>query len=137
MGGVLLIGVLVVVIVLAVIADKNANKKFHAKFEQDYKIKDTYSDLMVTENNELLYKLGSGTLEGYKLWNLSEVSDVKFSTSGGRLFSICDASGKPMKGTYLTPSKKPLKEKAYSSFPLSGGMTEDGITEFIGRYISK
>ena len=136
MGGIILIGALVLIIVLAVIADKNANKKFQAKFESNHQIKDSYGDLMVSANDELLYKLGSGTLIGYKLWKLSEVSGAKFSAAGSE-FSICDASGKPMKGTYLTPSRKPLKEKAYVSFPLSGGLTEDGITEFIGRYVSK
>ncbi len=51
----------------------------------------------------------------------------------GLQFSVCDREGKAMKGEYLTPSKKPLKEKAYVSFPVRLGQSQEEIAEFIKK----
>ena len=134
MGGILLIGVFVVIVVLAVIADKNTNKKFLAKYEEEHPAKDTYGDLRISVNDELLYTLGSGTLAGFKMWKLSEIGSIAIVDlkGTGKQFSVLDRDGNVTKGEYLTPSKKPLKEKGYKSFSIRGG--EDEMIAFIRKY---
>ena len=38
-----------------------------------------------------------------------------------------------MKGDYLTPSKKPLKEKGYKNFAVPVGMSVDEVADLITR----
>ena len=132
--GIFLIVALVVIIVLAVIADKNTNKKFLAKYEEEHPAKDTYGDLRISVNDELLYTLGSGTLAGFKMWKLSEIGSIAIVDlkGAGKQFSVQDRDGNVTKGEYLTPSRKPLKEKAYKSFSISG--EPDDMIAFIRKY---
>ena len=60
-GPALVIG-FVVILVLCVIADKNSNKKFQKMIETKYKIKDQLGKLCITENDEILMSVPSGTL---------------------------------------------------------------------------
>ena len=135
MGGLILVAVFAVIIVLCVMADKNANKKFMAKYEAEHQVKDSLGDFTITTNDELIYNLPSGTLAGFKMWRLSDIGSIVFSRikGTGLQFSVCDHDGKAMKGEYLTPSKKPLKEKAYASFPVKLGQSKEEIAEFITR----
>lgn len=72
-----------------------------------------------------MYRCDSGTLPGYKKWNLSDIAYV--ATYKGE-FSFLDKNGKTMRGEYLTPSKKTLlKEKAYASFSIG----IDQINDFV------
>ncbi|MBO4883033.1 MAG: hypothetical protein J5570_05960 [Lachnospiraceae bacterium] len=134
MGGIFLIVALVVIIVLAVIADKNTNKKFLAKYEEEHPAKDTYGDLRISVNDELLYTLGSGTLAGFKMWKISEIGSIAIVDlkGSGKQFSVLDRDGNVTKGEYLTPSKKPLKEKGYKSFSISGEPND--MIAFIRKY---
>ena len=134
MVGILLVGVFVVIVVLAVIADKNTNKKFLAKYEEEHPAKESFGDFRISTNNELLYTLGSGTLAGFKMWKLSEIGSIAIVDlkGAGKQFSVQDRDGNVMKGEYLTPSKKPLKEKAYKSFSI--GCEPDEMIAFIRKY---
>ena len=134
MGGILLIGVFVVIVVLAVIADKNTNKKFLAKYEEEHPAKESFGDFRISEKDELLYTLGSGTLAGFKMWKISEIGSIAIVDlkAAGKQFSVLDLDGNVTKGEYLTPSKKPLKEKAYKSFSL--GCDADEMIAFIRKY---
>ena len=132
--GIFLIVALVVIIVLAVIADKNTNKKFLAKYEEEHPAKESFGDFRISTNDELLYTLGSGTLAGFKMWKLSEIGSIAIVDlkGAGKQFSVQDRDGNVTKGEYLTPSKKPLKEKGYKSFSISG--EPDDMIAFIRKY---
>ena len=66
----------------------------------------------------MLY-LPSGTLCGYKKWNLEDISYVGMNTIPASSCSYCfmGEDMKPMTGEYLTPSKKPLVQRKQSAFP--------------------
>ena len=134
-AGIAIIVGFIIILVLCIIADKNTNKKFQKKFEEEHQIVDSYGSFMITSRGELLYNLPSGTLKGYKAWNLSDITAVSFATikKAGRRFSVDDANGKAMKGEYLTPSRKPLKEKAFRQFDVRLGEEVDEIINLIRR----
>lgn len=139
-GPALVIG-FVVILVLCVIADKNSNKKFQKMIETKYKIKDQLGKLCITENDEILMSVPSGTLAGYKLWKLSEVFYVGMNTiptkASMNMLAFCfmDAKKKPMKGEYLTPSKKPLLQKKMTTFSAADRKELDEIYAFIKKHL--
>ncbi len=126
----------VIIIILCVIADKKANKKFAKMIEEKYKYKDQAGKLGITENNQIMLEYGSGTLVGYKVWNLEDITYVGMSTIPATSMSFCfmDDNKKAMKGEYLTPSKKPVKERGVKSFGVRGSNTLDEIFEFVKKY---
>lgn len=134
------IGVLiafVVIVVLCVMADKNANKKFLKKISDNYKPKDMCGKhLFITENNEVLFELGSGSLAGYKKWNLEDISYVGMSSTNRKMLSFCfmDDNKKAMKGEYLTPSKKPVMQRGMAAFTPESYDQLDEIYQFIKKY---
>ena len=141
LGPALVIG-FIVIIVLAVIADKTANKRFDKKIESKYKIKEQLGGMMVTENKELLMYLGSGTLHGYKLWNIEEIvylgmNTIKTqATFSGVTFCFMDERKKAMKGTYLTPSHKPLLQKGQTTFNADDEEVLYSIYDMLKKYNS-
>jgi hypothetical protein len=135
MGGIIFIAVFAVIIFLCVQADKKTNEKFLKKIEEEHPAKDTCGDFRISQTNELLFTLGSGTLAGFKKWNLCDISSIAFADSTGAVeFSVQDLSGNVTKGEYLTPSKKPLKEKAYKSFPLKNGQQPEEVIAFVKKH---
>lgn len=134
--GVALVVGFVVIIVLCVLADGKSKKKFMQKIQNDYKIKDKEGRMILTSNNELMFSLPSGSLPGYKLFRLEDIAIAGFErTRGQRCFCFFDASGKTLKGEYLTPSKKPLLQKTMTAFPMNSGEDEQ-IFEFIKKHKS-
>ena len=139
-GPALVIG-FVVILVLCVIADKNANKKFLKKIENKYKIKDKLGQIQITEDNEILMYLPSGTLAGYKLFKLSEIFYIGMNTiptkASMNMLAYCfmDAKKKPMKGEYLTPSRKQLLQKKMTTFSAANQKELDEIYEFVKKYL--
>lgn len=129
LGWVLIIG-FVVIFVLCLLKDSNANKKFNKMISEKYPIKEAFGAMYVTEKGDLLMALGSGTLMGFKRWDLNEIGEVQIDGRGH--LSICDTNGNVMKGEYLTPSKKPVKEYAYASFPFGG--QAKSYKEFISKH---
>ena len=83
----------------------------------------------------------SGTLAGYKLWKLSEVFYVGMNTiptkASMNMLAFCfmDAKKKPMKGEYLTPSKKPLLQKKMTTFSAADRKELDEIYAFIKKHL--
>lgn len=135
--GIGLVIAFVVIIILCVIADSNANKKFSKKISENYKPKEKCGKrLFITENNEVLYELGSGSLAGFKKWNLEDIAYVGISATNRRMLSFCfmDENKKAMKGEYLTPSKKPLKERGISAFTPEYFEQLEEIYQFIKKY---
>ena len=141
LGPALVIG-FIVIIVLCVIADKTANKRFDKKIKNKYKIKEQLGGMMVTENKELLMYLGSGTLHGYKLWNIEDIAYVGMdtiktqATFSGVSFCFLDEKKKAMKGTYLTPSSKPLLQKKQVSFNADSEDVLYSIYDLLKKYNS-
>ena len=133
--GVGLVVLLVVIIILATMADKKNNKKFNAMIESDYKAKDKSGRVAVTENKQILVDCPSGTLVGYKLYNFEDVKYFGFKTipPTESCFYFAGDDLKPMKGQYLTPSKKPLMHKGQISFP-SKKSEMDQVYEFLIKY---
>ncbi|MBO4863921.1 MAG: hypothetical protein J5517_06125 [Eubacterium sp.] len=141
--GIALVVGFIVILVLCIIADKNSNKKFKARFEKENTIVDSYGDYYITDKGELIHYLPSGSLVGYKVWNLSEISYVAITTSKMKMsnvrvssdqLSILDENQKPMKGKYLTPSKKPLKEYGYVQFDIRVGQSFDDVINLIKKH---
>ena len=135
-AGIFIIIGFVILITLCIIADKNKNKKFRAKIESEYNKIDSSGNYSITDRGELMLYLPSGSLVGYKVWNLSDIayigiSDLKPSMKS---LSILDANKKAMKGTYLTPSKKPLKEIGYTSFGLNIGQSFDDVVNLVQKH---
>ena len=130
--GIGLVVLFVVIIILATMADKKNNKKFNAMIESDYKAKDKSGRVAVTENKQILVDCPSGTLVGYKLYNFEDVKYFGFKTipPSESCFYFAGDDLKPMKGQYLTPSKKPLMQKGQISFP-SKKSEMDQVYEFL------
>lgn len=128
--GPIIVVAFIAIVVLCVIADKKAGKKFLEKMASEYVPTDSFGDIFTTAKNELLLPLGSGTLPGYKKWNLSEVVGIKTDSKGN--FAFLDANNKLMKGEYLSPSKKPLKEKSYVNFKVKSGDVENFV-KFVAK----
>ena len=111
-GMALIIGFIILLIICLYI-DKNTSKKFSNEIKEKYPAKASFGNAYVTEKGELLYYYPSGTISGYKKWNLEDVGYI--STYRGS-FSLLDHNKKTMRGEYLSPSKKKfLKEKAYGT----------------------
>lgn len=129
------IGIIVVVafvafVVFLVSLDKKASKKFQAKFESEHHVKEAYGDCFISQEGEFILNLPSGSLAGYKVWKLSEISYV---ATYRNTFSLLDADQKALKGEYHSPSKKPLKEKAYKEFTMKIGQSVDEVADLIIR----
>lgn len=137
-GPALVVG-FVVILILCIIADKNSSKKFKAKIENEYKLKESMGSISITENNEIMLYCASGTVAGYKLWPLEDV--VYFGTSTipatNCVFCFMDDNKKAMKGTYLTPSKKKLLlQYKQSTFPARSRNNLDEIYAFLKKHKS-
>ena len=134
--GIALVVGFVVIIVLCVIADKNAGKKFMKKIQDTYQIKDKQGNLIITTNNEILLSLGSGSLPGYKKWNLEDIAYFGMSTLQRTNcgFSFLDENRKAMKGEYLTPSKKPLVQKGMAAFPARSPEALEEMYAFVKKH---
>lgn len=133
--GIALVVGFIVIIILAVMADKKANEKFKKKIESTYQIKDRLKGIVITSDNSVLLYYPSGSLHGYKKWNLEDIAYVGFATvpANNKTFSFLGDDKKAMKGEYLTPSKKPLMQKTMAAFPLNG-MSPDEIFGIIKKY---
>ncbi|MBO4750401.1 MAG: hypothetical protein J5546_08795 [Lachnospiraceae bacterium] len=129
--GIVVVVAFVAFVVFLVSLDKKANKKFQAKFESEHHIKEAYGDCFISEEGEFVVKLPSGSLAGYKVWKLSDIAYVATYKNN---YSVLDAGQKAMKGDYLTPSKKPLKEKAYKEFSVKSGQSVDAVADLIMKY---
>lgn len=132
-GPALVVG-FVVIIILCVIADKNTSKKFKAKIENEYKLKESMGSIGITENNEILLYCPSGTIAGYKLWPLEDVKYFGARTfpASKRSFCFFDEDQKLMTGKYLTPSKKKtLIQYKQASFPAKSDKELDKIYDFL------
>lgn len=129
--GIIIIAGFIVILVICICIDKNASKKFSKEIREKYPPKDSFGVTYVTEKGEFLYYCPSGTLIGYKKWNLEDVGYI--STYRGS-FSLLDHNQKTMRGEYLTPSKKKLlKEKAYATFTVGPDMVYKYV-EFIQKH---
>ena len=132
-------GGIALIIVLCVIADKRSNKKFSEKFLAEHKFKDSYNNkLFVTENNELVLHCPSGSLTGYKVWNLEDIAYIGTvnSLKLGKSFSFFDDQKKALKGDYKTPSKKPLLQYKMTSFPANSESELKEIVVFVMKHNS-
>ena len=132
--GIALIVGFIIILVVCVMIDKNGNKNFKKQMEEQYPVKEAFDRAFVTEKGELLYRLESGTLLGYKKWNIRDIAciataRVHIPSSGHReQFSFLDKDRNVMRGEYLTPSKKKaLKEKGYASFDMETGRMNDFV----------
>ena len=132
--GIAIVAGFIIIVVLCVIADSNSKKKFTKKIRETYKIKDKSGQLILTTDNEIIFSVPSGTLPGYKLFNLEDIAYVGFyKDRGNRTFSFLDDGKNAMKGEYLTPSKKPLLQKKQAAFPMNAD-DEELIYGFISKY---
>ena len=129
LGWLLIIG-FIIILAICIYVDKTSNKRFRAKIEKEYPSVDSLGAMFVTEKKELLLYLGSGTLIGWKKWNLNDIAYVSINDRG---FSLKDSNKKSLKGDYLTASKKPLKEKAFAFFPV-GEDDARAYAEFITKH---
>lgn len=132
-AGLLLIIAFCIIITIAVIFDNSVSKKFDAKFKEENPTKANHKNMSITENGKLVFYLPSGKLAGYKVWNLDEVGYISISKSK---FSICDKNKSVLAGEYMTPSKKPVKEKAYKSFEVGVGNNVQEYVDFLKEQIA-
>ena len=128
--GILLVVGFVIIFIICLYVDKKTSKKFSSEISQKYQAQDSFENIFITANGDLLYYLPSGTLVGYKKWNIKDIAYV--STYRGS-FSILDSNKKEMRGEYLTPSKKNVKEKLYVSFTV-GPDKANQYVEFIKKH---
>lgn len=130
-AGIAIVVGFVVLLIVCIMIDKKGNEKFKKQIEEQYPVKEAYGRAYVTEKGELLYRLESGTVLGYKQWNISDIAYV--ATYKGE-FSFLDKDGNTMCGEYLTPSKKPfLKEKGYVTFYVGIDKVKD-FAAFVKKY---
>ena len=130
----------IVIIVLCVIADKNSNKKFIKKIQDQYKIKDQLKMVKITENNEVMIEQKSGTVAGYKVWNIEDIVYMGMNTIPSKAnmyqlsFCFLDENKKVMHGNYLTPSKKPVLQYKLSTYDVSSESDLNEIYDFLKKY---
>ncbi len=129
-AGIALVVGFFVILAVCLYWDKSTSKRFQKKISQEYQAQESFGDFFVTANGELLCYLPSGTLAGYKKWNLSDIACI--CTDGGS-FVLMDSNQKPMPGEYLTPSKKPVLEKAAVNFAV-GSKNIGQFVDFIQKY---
>ena len=141
--GIALVVGFIVILIVCIMIDKKGNEKFKKQIEKQYPVKEAFGRAYVTEKGELLYRLESGTVLGYKKWNISDIAYIAtFNTrisSGGAIstnmkqFSFLDKNKNPMCGEYLTPSKKPLLEKKQFNFAVENDDV-DKLVEFVKKH---
>lgn len=132
-------GAIALIVVLCVRADRGANRKFSEKFLAEHKFKDSLNNrIFVTDNNELVLHCPSGSLTGYKVWDLEDIAYIGTvnSLKMGRSFSFFNDQKKALKGDYKTPSKKPLLQYAMTSFPASSESELKEIVSFVMKHNS-
>lgn len=129
--GIALIVGFIIILVFCIMIDKKGNEKFRIMIEETYPLVESFGSFYVTNNGEVLHELVSGTVLGYKKWN---ISDIAYIAAHRGQFSFLDKDKKAMRGEYLTPSKKKfLKEKAYTSFNLEMSQVNDFVA-FMKKY---
>ena len=141
--GIALIVGFIVILIVCIMIDKKGNEKFKKQIEKQYPMKEAFGRAYVTENGELLYRLESGTVLGYKKWNISDIAyiatfDTRISSGGAisthmKQFSFLDKDGNAMRGEYLTPSKKPLLEKKQVNFAVENDDV-DKLVAFVKKH---
>ena len=129
-AGIALIAGFIVILIVCVMIDKKGNVKFKKQIEEQYPVKEALGRAYVTEKGEFLYRLESGTVLGYKKWN---ISDIAYIASYRGAFCFLDKDGKTMCGEYLTRSKKPVLEKKQVNFEI-GISNVDKIVAFVKKY---
>lgn len=123
--GIALIVGFIVILIVCIMIDKKGNERFKKQMEEQYPVKEAFGHAYVTEKGELLYRLESGTMLGYKKWN---IKDIAYIATYKEEFSFLDKDGNTMRGEYLTPSKKKLlKEKTYASFNVGVDKEKDFV----------
>ncbi len=129
--GIAIIVGFVIILTVAILYDKKNGKKFLKEIAEQYPVKEAFGDVYVTEKGELLFRFGSGTLPGYKKWNISEIAYI--ATVRGE-FSIYGKDDKILRGEYLTPSKKKFLASASAvNFYLGIGKI-DGFVAFVKKH---
>ena len=141
--GVALIVGFIVILIVCIMFDKKGSKKFKKLIEERYPVKEAYGRAYVTEKGELLYRLESGTVPGYKKWNISDIAYIAtFNAripSGGAIsthmkqFCFLDKDKNTMQGEYLTPSKKPLLQKKQVNFAVENDDV-DKLVAFVKKH---
>lgn len=126
--GIILIVALFAFLALCFCIDRRAGKRFLTEIKEQYPAKDSFKDMFVTERGELLYYWPTGSLPGYKKW---ELADIAYVASYKNSFGVYDANMKPLRGEYLTPSKKHVTDRAVN-FPV-GWDKALKYTEFIQK----
>ena len=75
-AGIALVVGFFVILAVCLYWDKSTSKRFQKKISQEYQAQESFGDFFVTANGELLCYLPSGTLAGYKKWNLSDIACI-------------------------------------------------------------
>lgn len=112
--GIIIIIGFVVFLVAALCFDKKASKKFKEEIKEKYPAQDSCQSMFVTDKGELLYYWPTGTLIGYKKWNIKDIACVAIYKDS---FGVYDSDMKALRGEYLCPSKKHITDKAVN-FPV-------------------
>lgn len=129
--GIAIIAGFIIILTVAILYDKKNGKKFLEEIAEQYPVKEAFGDFYVTEKGELLLRFGSGTLPGYKKWNLSDIAYI--ATFKGE-FSVYGKDDKVMRGEYLTPSKKKLLASAAVVNIYIGIGKIDGFVTFVKKH---
>lgn len=112
--GIIFIVGLVAFLVICFCIDRKAGKKFLNEIKEQYPAQDSCRNMFVTEKGELLFYWPTGSLAGYKKWDLKDIAYVATYRDS---FGVYDANMKALRGEYLTPSKKHVTDKAVN-FPV-------------------
>ena len=133
----------IVIFIVCIMIDKKGNDKFLKKIEKQYPVKEAFGRAYVTAKGELLYRLESGTVLGYKKWNISDIAyiatfDARIPSGGAisthvKRFSFLDKDRNPIRGEYLTPSKKPLLQKHQVNFVVENDDV-DKLVAFVKKH---
>lgn len=130
--GIILIVLFVVIFLVALNADKNTSKKFKEKISGEYPVKDQCGKMYITESGDIIFEYVSGTLIGYKKWN---IKDITYIYTEDNSFSFLGADKKALAGEYLTPSKKPLVI-AKNAKLFEAGIAVDEYVKFVKKHAS-
>lgn len=119
--GILLIAGLVLFLAGCFYIDRRASKKFKKEISEKYPAQDSCNSMFVTAGGELLYYWPTGSVAGYKKWNLNDIACVAVYKDS---FGVYDANMKALCGEYLSPSKKHVTDRAVN-FPVGGSKARE------------
>lgn len=131
-----LIGIIILLFVWCVIADRHNYDKFVDKFEIEHPYRATQGGMHVSKQDELIWEVVTGREIGYKVWKLKDVGYVETRTGEEKntrfyAFRILNREKRLLGGKYYTASRRPVLQHAKRTFELPDEQSLRELADFV------